>query len=942
MIDPKVLGLTIKFPPERKEVAAMPAPIAAEKPAIKVPKQALEQLAQNYAAQGVEPPAAVTPAAIPVPATPLTIKLPPVEPVATPAEPVTPFEGFETIALRNAALGYRVFPVDNLKKKASIKRFPELATSDNLELIKHWAEKFPNASCGLLATPEGHLFIDEDDSETFRKGYEAFAGEPYPVSRTTESRSNHRQSHWIQTDYTRAKLKNITQDKTKNSMFSLRFRNYLVLGEGSLHPSGNLYRVVVDSPAIEMPDKLADYILSLLVEKPQAPATAQKLASAVPFQGNAGHGEVPPQFDYIHNESGRNNGVSQYAWWVYTNKPLKVLAPWVHEYNETHCVPPLEKAEVDSIIKGKLDKPITSGANSILINGVPSSEVFASAAVDKTSAKAEVIEDLKATSLLIFGTTPEAELATSLGYHALVASEFKPPLDPSFNRAVIFSNGKDELSQNIYASIPGLGAIYSRMPRKFAGDLASISADEAAAFLNSLMNLDGGIALRSVNARRTKHVEVPADSEITVRPTSGVSESNIPPFDTSVMESNIFGEFVHLATDGTTLCPQYSYQLARLVFAAVLTGRVQYDLVADATPLRRLVLIGETGSGKGLSFARARSIITLNGTRYDRDIKITNSIDSGAGLRDMFWDAPIGLPILVYIDEVMSLGHKSSDKKNPDILDTIGELADSTCVSRVLAKGRTAKGNASKTLNDAYLTTVMCAQDGMAFMCATAGRKTAGFNDRQIPVFSVPVEAGALPIISTPAIVEWWTKVHQILANAGTKENPGVVAMSPEAVEMVEAFWNTQPAAIRTKVRFKKYLQQDAYLNAVAHGRMLVSTDDVADAIKDCKRELATRDVCFQEEAGDRVGYYYAAMKRLTHEMGERIRKAGAKVDPFENAMSEKDFEHETRAQANNEPEPFARAWRHWMPKHLEVLPKRTTRNGREVIRYVPARSERD
>ena len=75
------------------------------------------------------------------------------------------------------------------------------------------------------------------------------------------------------------------------------------------------------------------------------------------------------------------------------------------------------------------------------------------------------------------------------------------------------------------------------------------------------MNLDGGIALRSVNARRTKRVEVPADSEITVKPTSSVSESNIPPFDTSVMEGNIFGEFVHLATDGTTLVPQFSYQL---------------------------------------------------------------------------------------------------------------------------------------------------------------------------------------------------------------------------------------------------------------------------------------------------------------------------------------------------------------------------------------------
>ena len=440
------------------------------------------------------------------------------EPAQIVETPTVAFEGFEAIAIRNATLGYRVFPVDNLKKKASIKKFPELATCDNLDLIKHWAEKFPDASCGLLATPEGHLFIDEDDSDAFRKGYEAFAGEPYPVSRTTESRPNHRQSHWIQTDYTRAKLKNITQDKTTNSMFSLRFRNYLVLGEGSLHPSGSLYRVVVDSPAVAMPDKLADYILSLLIEKQRTSTEpVQKLVSAVPFQGNAGDAEVPPQFDYMHNECdhGRNNSVSQYAWWVYTNKPREVLEPWVHEYNETHCAPPLDKTEVDAIIKGKLDKPITCGSNSVIVNRAPT--VRASAAPATVAAKPVPLpEDVKATSLLIFRTAESAVIAKELGYNSMAAADFNPPLSPTFNRAVIFSNGLDELSQNIYASIPGLGAIYVRMPRHFDWSLANVPVDEASKFLEECFNVDRGIALRSVNARRTKHVELPVDSQIEV------------------------------------------------------------------------------------------------------------------------------------------------------------------------------------------------------------------------------------------------------------------------------------------------------------------------------------------------------------------------------------------------------------------------------------------
>jgi P4 family phage/plasmid primase-like protien len=294
------------------------------------------------------------------------------EPLREESKPA--FEGFEVIALRNAALGYRVFPVDPLKKKASIKKFPELATCENLERIKEWATRFPNASCGLLATREGHLFIDEDASDEFRSGYETFAGEPFPVSRTTESRPNHRQSHWVQTDYTRENLRNITQDKTKDSMFSLRFHNYLVLGQGSQHPSGLLYRVVVDSPAIPMPDKLVDFILSLLITKRKVSAVEPTSRPNLNVSGPDGE-RVPPQYDVIFEESGhgRNSGVSAYAWWVYQNKPREVLASWVHQYNDEHCVPPLEKKEVDDIIHGKLDKPVT-GSNAILIGGVPASQ----------------------------------------------------------------------------------------------------------------------------------------------------------------------------------------------------------------------------------------------------------------------------------------------------------------------------------------------------------------------------------------------------------------------------------------------------------------------------------------------------------------------------------------------------------------------------------------
>lgn len=555
-------------------------------------------------------------------------------------------------------------------------------------------------------------------------------------------------------------------------------------------------------------------------------------------------------------------------------------------------------------------------------------------------------ENIKNTSLFIVGTAPEAELATSLGYHALVAAEFKPPLDSAFNRVALLGNSTDERFSDVEFSIPNAGARYVWMPRKFAWNLASVSVDEAAAFLNLVCNPGGMIADASVHKKRTRYVEVPEDLQITVVTNSTQSfndVSDIPPFDTSVLEGNIYGKFVELVTKGTTLQPQYAYQVARLAISMLIIGRVQLENLADCPPLRRLVFIGATGSGKGGSWTRSLRVLTMNGRDKDKNFKYSDSIDSGVGLKDMFFDEPLGLPVMVYFDEVTSLGHKSSDKKNPDILDTMGELANKTVVSRTLSThGRSGpKNKASKTRDDAYLFWLICAPDGMEFMCATAGRKGAGFNDRNIPVFGVPVAHGDLPEIPLNDIAAWWVEACQLQSMVGTKNEPGTVTMEPAAKAIIAEFWGSQPKAIQEKVRYKQYLLLDVYLNAIGRGQMTATVQDAENAIKDCKRELATRAVCFQEEASDRVGFYYASMKRLTAKMEDEIRKAGLNADRFEYGMSEFDFERDTRAYANNEPTPFAIAWKAWL-KHLEPLDPRAAKNGRTVVRYVPARSEHD
>lgn len=136
-------------------------------------------------------------------------------------------------------------------------------------------------------------------------------------------------------------------------------------------------------------------------------------------------------------------------------------------------------------------------------------------------------EDIKGTSLFIFKTAEEVARAIELGFNALVASDFKPPLDPPFNRVVLCGRW-DERFHEISDAVPGKGAIGTSLPRDnsnpkklrsgrpgFAQSLTDVPADEAAAYLEDVLAMQGVIDA-SVKKPSTRTVEVPVDSRIEV------------------------------------------------------------------------------------------------------------------------------------------------------------------------------------------------------------------------------------------------------------------------------------------------------------------------------------------------------------------------------------------------------------------------------------------
>jgi Bifunctional DNA primase/polymerase, N-terminal len=396
----------------------------------------------------------------------------------------------------------------------------------------------------------------------------------------------------------------------------------------------------------------------------------------------------------------------------------------------------------------------------------------------------------------------------------------------------------------------------------------------------------------------------------------------IPPFDPSVI-NGIYKKFVDLATRGTTLVPQFVFSAIKTVVGARMAGNVQLENL-DVEPRYYTAFIGETGSGKGASWNRLLSILQAGGSTEDfTRIKIINGADSGAGIRDTFFEKPEDLPVLMYIDEVEGFGNKAAKTKNPEILDKLIELADSTRISKI--KASTTKSKANKTKEDARLSAVMCGPDGKAYMSAFAGKTKQGLYDRLYPEFAEAVIAGKLPIIPRAESV-------LLLSELSSLDYSGTMTMSAEADTRVETFWSEQPPEVQKKVRWKKHLTLDTYMSAFGERRKEATLADVEIAIKIFKRQRAIREAHFTQEVPDRVGYYLGLIKGVTAKM-ERQLKAGA--NPALVARSRREYEKATNAHRDNEAHIFDRAWAVYAPTWLEKTNVQKS-NGQVYVKYLP------
>lgn len=415
-----------------------------------------------------------------------------------------------------------------------------------------------------------------------------------------------------------------------------------------------------------------------------------------------------------------------------------------------------------------------------------------------------------------------------------------------------------------------------------------------------------------------------AAAPVTCVTTPYTREEIIPAFNPSVI-TGIYKEIVDLVCEGTTIPRQFAFLAAKVFLGARKANGMRFENLEDNSCYYGAV-IAETGTGKGLSWKRVMNGLFKVTGILDCGVKIINSADSGAGLKDVFLEPPEHQPVICYIDEVTSLGHKGGDKKQPEIVDTIIELANSTSVSRTLA---TAKGRKTiRGTDHAHLSLYMCGQNGEVFMSSFAGRTKLGLYDRFYPEYSVPVEAGDLPEVSQG-------NAYHLLAKINNLNFTGRMTMSPQAKQKLADYWKNQPVEVRKKPRFKTYLALDMYDAAWSLGRMIAEPEDLDVAIRIFERQLVVRDVHFAEEVPDKIGLYIGKLKRITEEMRRRLNRG---EDISQVAKSLRDLQTETRAYQSNEIVTFNMAWNNW--KGQMAITKVRAANGHFYDKFVPVPNE--
>jgi hypothetical protein len=428
------------------------------------------------------------------------------------------------------------------------------------------------------------------------------------------------------------------------------------------------------------------------------------------------------------------------------------------------------------------------------------------------------------------------------------------------------------------------------------------------------------IEIYNTQENQSSPTPVPAPAVVSVLgqilPPQDRNFESIPPFDTSII-TGFYSDVVEFVTRGNTLPPQFVYGIAKTLVGARCAGITKFK-TTTAEARYYLALLGQTGSGKGESWRRTMAALRSS-LSADIGIKLYDSADSGAGLKESFFADPLGQPVLVYVDEVADLGFKSQANKNPEILTSMVTLAEGTSITRLLAKER-------RSREDARLSVVMCGQPDI-YPASFTGIKGGllGWYDRLTPEFATKPDrvTDLAPLDGMEAY-----KLYEAFNNLPYATE---IDMSTPAQRLLDDYWNALLLEDRI-VRRRKNILIDAYMGAFGRRAKEVEKSDVLVALRLFERQQSIRFLHFNEEIPDRVGFYQSKIKKIMEKMADEL--ASGKP-PEMVRKTRRHFEKYTNAYGGNEGHYFQKAWAVFAPVYLNRI-EETNKMGGKVEYFLP------
>ena len=163
-------------------------------------------------------------------------------------------------ALAMAERGWSVFPVDpparDKPKKPAIRGWQKAATTDEQQ-IRDWAEQFPGCNFGIATESSGLVVLDEDTPGALDKWAESESiGRPetFAVASGREGGGTH---HWYRSE---TEYKSSSPMKRAGYDVDVKARGGFVVCPGSIHASGEVYRIVNDVDPVPLPEAIAVHL----------------------------------------------------------------------------------------------------------------------------------------------------------------------------------------------------------------------------------------------------------------------------------------------------------------------------------------------------------------------------------------------------------------------------------------------------------------------------------------------------------------------------------------------------------------------------------------------------------------------------------------------------------------------------------------------------------